>query len=83
MTVFEVSNDKLKEFYLCASALPLAELMREHCDRPPKAIAHWRKDHGVFYGVVEEFKGETDVKAFMGKYKEVLARTGWTVLVEG
>lgn len=81
MTVFEVSNDELKEFYLCASALPLAELMREHCDRPPTAIAHWKKAQGVFYGEVQRFPDAAQASEFMGKYKEVLGRTGWKVLV--
>lgn len=80
MTVFEVSNNALKEFYLCASALPLDALMREHCDRPPKPVAHWKKEQGVFYAEVEKFADEALARAFMGKYTLTLTRTGWTVL---
>jgi hypothetical protein len=82
MTVFEISNTERKEFYLCASAKPLLSLMREHCDHPPAAIAHWKKDEGVFYNEVDTLPGFPDVEAFMTHYAEVLLRTGWTVLSE-
>jgi hypothetical protein len=81
MTVFEVSNEALKEFYLCHSPLNLAALIKNHCDQPPSTIAHWKKDQGVFYNEVETLSVGTDVKAFMDHYAGVLARTGWKVLV--
>ena len=75
MTVFEISNEARREFYLCASASPVMALIREHCDRPPAAIAHWKKDEGVFYNEVDTLPPGTDVKAFMEHYAGVLART--------
>lgn len=81
MTVFEISNQALKEFYLCASERPMDELMRLHCDRPPAAIAHWGKDQGVYYAEVERFATKDLAGVFMENYREVLARTGWKVLV--
>lgn len=80
MTVFEVSNEALKELYLCASALPLAGLMREHCDRPPEAIEHWKKNQGVFFSEVESLPDEAEARAFMEKYAAVTERTGWKIL---
>ncbi len=78
MTVFEVSNETLKEFYVCASAASLDELMREHCDRPPAMIAHWKKNQGVFYNEIETLP-DAETPAFMRKYAAVLERTGWKV----
>jgi hypothetical protein len=80
MTVFEVSNTERKEFYLCASNQPLLALIREHCDHPPAAIAHWNKEEGVFYNEVDTVPVDADVKAFMEHYADVLVRTGWKVL---
>lgn len=79
MTVFEASNAELKEFYLCASVLTLAELMQVHCERPPEAIGHWRKSHGIFYGIVEDLPNEAQAREFIEKYAAVLRHTGWRV----
>lgn len=81
MTVFEASNASLKEFYLFASDAPMPVIMREHCDRPPPAIAHWRKGESIFYAEVEKFADAPGAREFMGKYVAVLARTGWKVLI--
>ncbi len=80
VTVFEASNASLKEFYLFVSDAPMGVLMREHCDRPPAAIAHWRKGEAVFYAEVEAFADENSAREFMTKYFSVLARTGWKIL---
>lgn len=82
MTVFELSNEALREFYVCASELPVIGLIRKHSGQPPAQIKHWNKDQGVFYNEVETLADETDVKAFMDHYASVLARTGWKVLSE-
>lgn len=81
VTVFEASNGSLKEFYLFASDTPMGDLMREHCDRPPAAIAHWKKGEAVFYAEVESFADAAAARDFMTKYVAVLARTGWKVLI--
>ncbi len=80
MTVFEVSNETLKEFYLCASPATLSELIREQCDRPPAAIAHWQKGNHIFYTEIESFADLKNAQGFMGKYAGVIAGTGWKVL---
>ena len=82
MTVFEISNEALKEFYLCASPLSLAALIQKHCDEPPSTIAHWKKDQGVFYNEVETLSVGADLKIFIDHYAGVLTRTGWKVLSE-
>jgi len=82
MTVFEISNEALKEFYLCASQLSLAALNQRHFDQPPSLIAHWQKKHGVFYNEIETLAVGTDLKSFMDQYSGVLARTGWKVMTE-
>jgi hypothetical protein len=82
VTVFELSNDALREFYLCVSALSLAELITEQCARPPRAIVHWkwRKSADVFYSEIEVLPDEKQALAFMAQYAAVLARTGWKVV---
>lgn len=80
MTVFEISNSELKEFYLCVSDRAMGELMRGHCEQPPEAIAHWKKNQGVLYNEVEVLPDEKAAKAFLQQYRAVLARTGWKVL---
>lgn len=80
MTVFEASNTELKEFYLCVSGASISEVIREQCDRPPTAIAHWQKAHGVFYAQVETFSDEGAARAFLKEYRSTLLRTGWKVL---
>lgn len=80
MTVFEASNTELKEFFLCVSGASLSEVIKEQCDRPPTAIAHWKKADGVFYAQVETFPDEASAIAFLKEYRATLARTGWKVL---
>lgn len=80
MTVFEVSNETLKEFYLCASPANLSELIREHCDRPPAAISHWQKGQSIFYVEIDTLAGPAAASEFMDKYAMVIARTGWKVI---
>lgn len=80
VTVFELSNETLKEFYLCAAKATLSELIREHCDRPPAAISHWQKGQGIFYNEIETFADAPAADAFMIKYAGVIARTGWKIL---
>ncbi len=80
VTVFEVSNETLKEFYLCASPAPLSELIHEHCDRPPAAISHWQKGQGIFYNEIETFADAPAADAFMIQYAGVIARTGWKII---
>ena len=80
MSVYELSNEALKEFYLCASVSELKELMRAHCERPPAPIAHWKKDHGVFYSEVEKFADEKLAGDFLTIYTVTLERTGWKVI---
>ncbi len=81
MTVFEASNTELKEFYVCASGASLSEVIKEQCDRPPAAVAHWKKTDGVFYAQVESFPDEAAAKAFLIEYRVTLLRTGWKVLI--
>lgn len=80
MTVFEASNTELKEFYLCVSDAALSEVIAEQCARPPAAIAHWKKDDGVFYAAVESFSDEAAARAFLKAYRATLQRTGWEIL---
>lgn len=82
MTVFEASNDTLKEFYLFASTQPLNAVMRAHCGRPPKEIAHWRKGQAIFYVEVEILPDEAQAWEFLEKHVVILERTGWKVFVE-
>lgn len=82
MTVFEASNDTLKEFYLFVSTGSVGAAMSAHCDRPPKAIAHWRKGQAIFYAEVEILPDEEQAWEFVEKYVGVLERTGWRVFVQ-
>lgn len=80
MTVYEASNTELKEFYICVSGATLSEIIREQCDRPPTAIAHWKKADGVFYSQVETFRDENAARSFLKEYRATLMRTGWRIL---
>lgn len=80
MTVYEASNTERKEFYLCVSGKTLSEVIREQCERPPTAIAHWKPTDGVFYAQVEQFGSEAEALAFLQQYRGTVARTGWKVL---
>lgn len=82
MTVFEASNDTLKEFYLFVSARPVDAVLRAHCDRPPKEIGHWRKGQAIFYAEVEILPDEELAWEFLEKYVGILERTGWKVFVQ-
>lgn len=82
MTVFEASNDTLKEFYLFVSARSVDAVLRAHCARPPKEIAHWRRGQAIFYTEVEIFPDETRAWEFLEKYVGILELTGWKVFVQ-
>jgi hypothetical protein len=82
VTVFEASNDTLKEFYLFVSARSLGAVLRAHCARPPREIAHWRKSQAIFYAEVEIFPDEELAWEFLERYVGTLERTGWKVLVQ-
>lgn len=55
--------------------------MRAHCVSPPPEMAHWTREHGVFYNQLETFGEPATARAFMERYAVVLRRTGWKVLV--
>lgn len=82
MTVFEASNDTLKEFYLFVAPRALGAVMSDHCRRPPREISHWRKGQTIFYAEVEIFPDEELAWEFLERYVGILERTGWTVLVQ-
>lgn len=81
MTVFEASNDTLKEFYVFLSPRPLDAIAADHFTRPPKKIAHWKKGQPVFYEEVATLPDEAQAWEFIEKYVVILERTGWKVLV--
>jgi hypothetical protein len=81
VTVFEASNDTLREYYVFMSTSPLIEVIRGHCERPPKKIAHWRRGHSIYYIEVEILPDEETAWEFLERYVGTLERTGWTVLV--
>lgn len=81
MTVFEASNDTLREYYVFMARRALKDVMRADCDRPPTEIAHWRKGQAIYYHEVETLKDEAAAWEFIEKYVGTLERTGWTVLV--
>lgn len=82
MTVFEASNDTLKEFYLFVAPRALEAVMSDHCRRPPREIAHWRKGQAIFYTEVEVLPDVKLAWEFLEKYVGILERTGWKVLVQ-
>jgi hypothetical protein len=80
VTIFELTNETLKEFFICSSSLPLEQLRRSHQTRPPSDIAHWTSSHRVLYQEVEAALGPEQARAFLKHYAQALARTGWKVL---
>lgn len=81
VTVFEASNDTLREFFVFMSTRPLEDVRTGHCARPPAKIAHWRKGQAIFYAEIEVLADEAAAWEFIEKYVSVIERTGWAVHV--
>jgi hypothetical protein len=82
VVVFEAVNDTLKEFYVGISALPLTadEIANRHQENPPAAIAHWKKEHQVWYRCVDAGLSAPESPAFVRTYTEKIARPEWKAL---
>lgn len=81
MTVFEASNDTLREYYVFMSPKPLIDVIRAQGARKPAKISHWRKSHEIHYSEAEIAPDEEAAWEFMERYVVTLELTGWTVLV--
>ncbi|MBI5241110.1 MAG: hypothetical protein HY926_11605 [Elusimicrobia bacterium] len=79
MVVFEAVNDTLQEFYVGISLLPLTadEIASQHRESPPAAIAHWKKEHQVWYRCVDAGLSASDSQAFVRSYSQRLTQPGW------
>jgi hypothetical protein len=82
VVVFEAINDTLKEFYVGISFLPLTadEIANQHKEKPPAAIAHWKKEHEVWYRCVDAGLAAPDSQAFVRSYADKIARPEWKAL---
>ncbi|MBI5242412.1 MAG: hypothetical protein HY922_01855 [Elusimicrobia bacterium] len=82
VVVFEAVNDTLKEFYVGISILPLTadEIANQHKEKPPAAIAHWKREHQVWYRCVDAGLSAPDSQAFIYTYTDKISRPGWKAL---
>jgi hypothetical protein len=82
VVVFEAVNETLKEFYVGISTVPLTadEIASRHQEAPPAAIAHWKKEHQVWYRCVDAGLSASDSEAFVRSYAERITRPDWKAL---
>jgi hypothetical protein len=82
VVVFEAVNDTLKEFYVGISTLPLTadEIATRHQENPPAAIAHWKREHRVWYRCVDAGLSASDSQVFVRSYAERITHPGWKAL---
>jgi hypothetical protein len=82
ITVFEASNDILKELYIGTTSQPIEKLEKDHKTQPPSAIAHWRPNHKVVYRTVESNLSPTDAAPFAKGYAAAVEKMGWRAIVD-
>jgi hypothetical protein len=82
VAVLEASNKTLGEHYFFLSPLPLHAVIREHCDRPPEPIGHWRKGQDIRYREIETDIDADGARVFLMKYVQFVRRTGVKVCGE-
>jgi hypothetical protein len=82
VVVFEAVNDTLREFYVGISTLPLTadEIANRHREDPPAAIAHWKKEHQVWYRCVDPGLSAPESQSFIRSYVERIAQPEWKAL---
>jgi len=82
VSIFEASNETLKEVLLGATPRLLQQLVREHEERRPTEISHWAEEHRVGYRCLEYSISGREARAFISKRARVLRDKGWKVLQE-
>jgi len=82
VVVFEAVNDTLKEFFVGISFVPLTadEIASRHRESPPAAIAHWRREHRVWYRCVDPGLAAHNSQDFVRSYAQRMAQSDWKAL---
>lgn len=80
MTVFEATNDTLREVYIGTTERLMERLVDEFERRPPARTAHWDKAHRIGFRCVEYAIPASDARAFIDNYASSEALSGWKIL---
>lgn len=80
VTAFEATNDTRKEIYLGTTSLLLSNLMKEHAETPPSAIAHWDRADRIRYRSIDYSMIKRDAASFLASYAKSRRIAGWKVL---
>ncbi|MBI4345449.1 MAG: hypothetical protein HY553_01245 [Elusimicrobia bacterium] len=80
VSVFEASNETLKEVLLGVTARLLQRLVREHQKTPPPAIAHWSARHNVDYRCLDYSVKAREARGVIERRAKALRARGWRVL---
>lgn len=76
LTIYEVANETLCEFYLTSAPAG-------HGGAMPQAVAHWDfARHGIQCRVVESELRLEQARAFVKEYRATCERLGWKVVVD-
>ena len=81
LTVFEVINQTRKEFFVGTTILGMHEVIEQHRDAPPSAIAHWQQGDKINYRSIKFDLPVKDAAQFIETHAKRLARTSnWKVI---
>lgn len=81
LSVYEAANSRLRERYVSVSTGSLAEIVAEHRDARPAAIAHWLAGEAE-YRLVEGGLAREEAYDFAERYGELLRSSGWATMVD-
>lgn len=79
-TIYEASNETLKELYVGMTSLSLHQVMTKFRGRRPPEISHWNSDHAVSYQIVESSLAASHAADFVVAHAAKAKRPGWTVI---
>src|SRR4051812_3621291 len=75
-TVFEATNDTLKEIYVGMAAAGNPALQRV----PGPEISHWKNDHAISYRNVEFSMAASHAVDCIAAHAKTLPKPGWTII---
>lgn len=83
LNICEAINWTLKEQFICATPLSIAELTARCQSAPPRAIAHWNFDgHNIVWTEIENELPDHDARAFARSYAGTMLGSGWKIITE-
>ncbi|MBI5202720.1 MAG: hypothetical protein HY925_14100 [Elusimicrobia bacterium] len=80
VTVFEASNETLRELYVGTTTHLVEVLTRLFLERPPARVSHWRSTHRISIRCVDYSVAVHDVDDFLEAYAASEALKPWKVI---